>query len=58
MGSLPKIAYTIQEAMQMTSLSRTTLWAAVKKGKLKCIRVGRRVLFTLQALEEFLVQQQ
>ena len=56
MNSLPKIVYSIKEATQITDLSRTTLWKAVRDGKLQCVRIGRRVLFTLQALEEFLAQ--
>ena len=55
--TLPRLVYTVEEATQITNLSRTTLWKAVKKGKLKkCNGFGRRVLFTRQALEEFVNQ--
>ncbi len=55
MADLPKLTYTVQEAIRLTNLSRCTLWRAVVRGKLKKCRTGtRRLLFTLQALQEFL----
>jgi excisionase family DNA binding protein len=54
-NNLPQLIYTVREAVQITRLSRTTLWKAVKSGKLKTCRIGaRRVLFTLTALQDFL----
>ena len=50
-----KPCYTVKELIAITSLSRTTIWKAIKKGKLKkCSNTGRRVLISAQALEEFL----
>jgi len=54
-SQLPQLAYTIKEAQRITKLSRTSLWKAVRTGKLKrCLIGSRRVLFTLRALEDFL----
>src|SRR6267378_4123059 len=57
-SQLPQLVYTIKEAQKITKLSRTSLWKAVRSGKLKrCLIGSRRVLFTLKALEDFLTQQ-
>ena len=51
---LPKIGYSIKEAEKITGLGRTTLWKAIEEGRLKCFKVGRRRIFSLAHLEEFL----
>jgi hypothetical protein len=54
-AELPKLVYTIKETETITQLKRTTLWKAVRSGKLRKVNTGTdRVLFTLQAIEEFL----
>ncbi len=50
----PKLTYSIPEACKALQISRTTLWKLVKTRRLKPVRIGRRVLFTTPALEEFL----
>ncbi len=50
----PKLTYTIPEACKALQISRSTLWKLVKSRRLKPLRIGRRVLFTTRALEEFL----
>jgi excisionase family DNA binding protein len=52
--SLPQIGYSIREAQKITGLGRTTLWKAIEEGRLKCFKVGRRRIFSLSHLEEFL----
>ena len=52
--SLPQIGYSLREAQKITGLGRTTLWKAMEEGKLKCFKVGRRRIFSLGHLEEFL----
>lgn len=51
---LPKLGYSIKEAVAITGVGRTTLWKAIDEGKLKCFKVGRRRLFSIQHLEDFL----
>jgi excisionase family DNA binding protein len=41
-------------AVDYTTLSRATLIRAEKHGRLKPIRVGSRVLFTREQLDEFI----
>jgi hypothetical protein len=54
-AELPKLVYTIKETETITQLKRTTLWKAVRSGKLRKVNTGTdRVLFTLDAIKEFL----
>lgn len=46
----PKIAYSIREAVQVSSLSRSTLYNAISDGRLKARRVGGRRLVDAQSL--------
>jgi excisionase family DNA binding protein len=50
----PKLTYSIAEVCKALQISRTTLWKLVKSRRLKPIRIGRRVLFPLRAIDEFL----
>lgn len=47
---------TTQEVMEMTRLSRQTLWRAIRKGTLKKISPGggRKLLFRLGDVERFM----
>ena len=53
-ASIPKIGYSVKEAVELTGLSRTTLYEAVEDGRLKCFKYGRRKLFSLEHLSAFL----
>jgi len=56
-AELPKLAYNLEETIRITGLKRTTLWKAVKSGKLKkCYTGTDRLLFTLEAIREFLTK--
>jgi predicted DNA-binding transcriptional regulator AlpA len=53
--NLPKLVFNVKETQQITGLSRTSLWKAVKKGHLKRCHIGMdRLLFTLEAIKEFM----
>jgi len=49
-----RLAYSVPEAAALMSLSERTVRALVASGTLPCCRVGRRVLITRAAIEEFL----
>lgn len=49
-----RLGLSIKEAISITGLGRTTLWNAIRKGKLRCFKIGRRVLFSPDHLQEFL----
>ena len=52
--NVPKLTYSIPEVCEALQISRTTLWKLVRSRRLKPVRIGRRVLFSLRALEDFL----
>jgi len=47
------LAYSIAEAERLTTLSRTTLWRAMKAGKLRTKKEGARRLVPVAELEAF-----
>lgn len=49
-----RLAYSISEACKLTSVGRTTLYAAIKTGDLKIHKVGRRTLVTASDLSAWL----
>jgi len=51
--NVPKLTYSIPEVCEALQISRTTLWKLVRSRRLKPVRIGRRVLFSLRAVEEF-----
>ena len=50
----PKLTYSIPEVCKALQISRTTLWKLVKSRRLRPVRIGRRVLFSLRTVDEFL----
>ena len=56
-GSAPpaeRLAYSVDEAAQITGLSRDLLYDQMRHGNLNYLKVGRRRLITRQHLEQFL----
>ena len=49
-----KIALSIADACALSSIGRTTLYAAIARGDLKVRRVGRRTLITAQDLRSWI----
>jgi excisionase family DNA binding protein len=52
----PKLAVTAQEAATMLSISVRTIWREVQAGRLRIKRQGKRVLFPVKWLQEWLEQ--
>ena len=50
----PKLTYSIREVCESLQISRTTLWKLVRSRRLKTVRIGRRVLFSLKSIDDFL----
>lgn len=48
------ISFSVKAAAEQCGLSERTIHAAIKQGRLKVMRVGRRVLIAPTALENFL----
>lgn len=48
------ISFSVRVAAEQCGLSERTIHAAIKDGRLQVIRVGRRVLITPKALDDYL----
>jgi excisionase family DNA binding protein len=51
---LLKAAYTVNETLNVLSIGRTSLYAAVKQGDLHPVKFGRKTLFYARDLAAFL----
>ena len=49
-----RLAYSVDEAAQLTGLSRDLLYGEMRRGHLNYIKIGRRRLITRHHLEQFL----
>ena len=49
-----RLAYSISEVCALTTVGRTTLYAAIKSGDLRTRKVGRRTLITAHDLDDWL----
>jgi excisionase family DNA binding protein len=53
---LVKAAYSVREVVELLSIGRTSLYAAVRRGELKRVKLGKRTLFCATDLAAFLVR--
>lgn len=51
----PKMAYSIREACQATSLGRSTLYSHISAKRLRAVRIGGRTVIPADDLRAFLV---
>jgi excisionase family DNA binding protein len=51
---MDKLAYRIDEAVEITGLGRTTLYREIANGRLEVVKVGARTLITRAALEAYI----
>jgi len=47
---IQKLAYSIREACEASSLGRTTIYALIGAGKLQAIRIGGRTVIPAESL--------
>ena len=52
-----KLLITAPEAARTLSISERLLWSLTQQGKIRAIRLGRAVRYSVSALEEFVSQQ-
>lgn len=48
--AVPKIAYSIKEACEATSLGRTTTFGHLSAGRLRAVRIGGRTVIPADSL--------
>jgi hypothetical protein len=51
-----KVAYAVGETLELLSIGRTALYAAVKRGDLKRVKFGKKTLFCAADLAAFLTR--
>lgn len=51
-----KVAYGVNETLELLSIGRTSLYAAVKRGELTPVKLGRKTLFCAVDLAAFLTK--
>jgi excisionase family DNA binding protein len=51
-----KAAYAVGEALDLLSIGRTALYAAIRRGDLKRVKFGRKTLFYASDLAKFLTR--
>ena len=47
-----KLAYSVDEAAGLLSISRTLMWDEIASGRVKTVKIGRRTLVPRWALDE------
>jgi excisionase family DNA binding protein len=57
MPTVEKLAYSIQEAADALSISRSMIYDEMDSGRLGYIKIGRRRLITSAQLENYLARQ-
>jgi excisionase family DNA binding protein len=53
---LVKAAYGVGETLELLSIGRTSLYAAVKRGELTAVKFGKKTLFCASDLATFLTR--
>jgi len=53
---LAKAAYSVREVVELLSIGRTSLYAAVRRGELRRIKLGKRTLFCSADVAAFLAR--
>ncbi len=53
-----KVAYAVGETLELLSIGRTALYAAVKRGDLKRVKFGKKTLFYAADLAAFMARLQ
>ncbi|MGX7953572.1 helix-turn-helix domain-containing protein [Tsuneonella sp. HG249] len=50
------LAYSVKEAIRISSIKKSSLYAAIKDGRLKISKVGRRTLIHAESLRALIGQ--
>ena len=52
--TIPKLAYSIREACEASSLGKTTIYSLIAAGRLRTIRIGGRTIIPAESLHALL----
>ena len=48
-----RLAVNAREAAEMLHVSERTLWKWTKEGRIPSVKIGRRILYSVEALRQF-----
>lgn len=51
--SIPPVLYRVDEATEALRISRSVIYELIRSGQLRTVKVGRRRLVPVQALDEY-----
>ena len=54
METRPRKAYSVAEAAELLSVSQWSIREACRRGEIRCVRLGRRIIIPADALDELL----
>jgi len=49
-----RIGVSVETAAEMLAVSPRTMWTLAKENKIRTVRIGKRVIFSVQSLREFI----
>jgi len=52
--AFPPLAYSIQDAVRATTLSRPRIYQLISQGKLRARKIGRRTLIMAESLQKLI----
>ena len=53
-NSLRPLAYSIKDAVQVSSIGRTTLYGLISSGEIETVKIGKRQLVKAASLARFI----
>jgi excisionase family DNA binding protein len=53
-NNLTRLAYSVKQTCEVSSLGRTSIYALIAEGKLKVVRIGGRTLILAESLHDLL----
>ncbi|MGA2080244.1 MAG: helix-turn-helix domain-containing protein [Holophaga sp.] len=51
---IPKLAFTVEEAAEALNIGKTSTYAMIEEGRLRVVRLGRKILIPVTELQAFL----
>ena len=54
--SVERLAFSVEETAESIGVSSRTVWDYIRDGSIKCFRVGKRVLVSVEELKRFILE--
>jgi len=53
-NTVPKLAFSVEDAAEVAGVSRATLYAEIKSKRIETFKIGSRRLISLSAIEKYI----